>query len=219
MSYPRWLVARRLLAPAPCLHNPRIMRALRRVACAAAILVGLHHAEPARAGSGVIGVGTDVGVPDGAAATIAVRAVRPVRIAAGVAHNMISVGTRASITLLPRDGWFTPSLSLVVGKFPGGDANPLARRLAGADTMASPALQDVGYAYSSAQLGLEFGRHIATFFIAAGASRVTGGLAGLSAALTAADDGDADASVTFGSAPSATIWTISARIGLIVYIK
>lgn len=189
------------------------------LAIAAVAVLATSHASTARAGNGVIGVGTDVGVPDGAAATIAVRAVRPVRIAAGVAHNLISVGTRASITLLPRDGWFTPSLSVVMGKFPGGDANPLARRLAGPAMMSSPALQDVGYAFTSAQLGLEFGRRIATFFVAAGATRVTGDLTGLTAALTAAASGDGDASVTLASAPSATIWTISARLGLIVYMK
>ncbi|MGH9887276.1 MAG: hypothetical protein ACREBE_17240, partial [bacterium] len=45
-----------------------------------------------------IGAMADVGLPDGATASIVVRPIRSLRAHAGVSHNMISLGERVGLT-------------------------------------------------------------------------------------------------------------------------
>src|SRR5688572_24112483 len=87
---------------------------------------------------GWLGVTVDAGVPDGASAAVVVRPVSRLRLHAGATHNAISTGMRGGITLSPLRTWFSPTLSLDVGAYPEGDANPLVRTVSG-DAMFSSA--------------------------------------------------------------------------------
>lgn len=123
----------------------------------------------------LLGVGLDVGAPDGAGVAAYVRLFRFLEVHGGVAHNGVSAGLRGGVTFLPVDRWFVPTLTLEVGDHPGGDANPVARFFTGNDGLNVPQLQDVGYGYQSALLGFEFGsREHYAIFLRGGVTRVSG---------------------------------------------
>lgn len=184
--------------------------------CALALTLAPTHglASPGR-----VGVMTEVGVPDGGTAKLVVAPARALRLQAGVAHNLVSTGLSAGLTLVPLDTWATPTLSLDIGHFPEGDANPLARKLSGDGALASPLLDEVGYDYASAHLGLELGRRWVTVMLHAGASRITTRARGLEAELADRADATMPPQISFTTDPQVTIWAVSARIGLLVYLS
>jgi hypothetical protein len=163
---------------------------------------------PAHAGPGV-GVMADVGVPDGATASLAVRPLRMITVHGGISHNYVSRGFRGGIVLAPLNTWIRPTLSADYGKFAEGDANPLARMISGDETYHSDSLERVGYAYANGHLGLEMGRRF-TFYLRAGITRVDGAIRNV------ATDSD---SIEFTQDPRATITTLSARLGFAFYLK
>jgi hypothetical protein len=158
----------------------------------------------------MLGVTVDAGVPDGAAASIVIRPVSRIRLHGGMTHNAVSAGVRGGITLSALRRWFSPTLSFDYGRYGEGDANPVIQKVSGDSMFHSAMLEQIGYRYANAHVGLEFGRKRATFYLHAGASRVTGTLHNLS------QTGDG-VSVTFTEDPRVAITTVSARIGLVLY--
>lgn len=123
----------------------------------------------------MLGVGLDVGAPDGAGVSAYVRLFRFLELHGGVAHNGVTPGLRGGVTFLPWDRWFVPTLTLEVGEHPNGDANPALRFFTGNDALSVSQLQDVGYSYQSALAGFEFGsREHYMIFFRAGVTRVVG---------------------------------------------
>lgn len=165
------------------------------------------HAEP------WLGLTVDAGVPDGVATAIVVRPTSRLRLHGGITHNAISRGARAGVTLAPLRTWISPTLSLDVGAYPEGDANPLVRRATGDATFHATMLERVGYQYANAHVGIELGRERATFYIHAGVSYLSTNVRGLDGA-----SDDATTMVTFTQDPVIEAWTISARLGFILYI-
>lgn len=160
-----------------------------------------------------LGVMADVGVPDGANASIVLRPASVIRVHAGVGHNAISRGVRAGLTLRPLPFWVSPTLSVDYGRYPEGDANPLARMIAGDPELHASTLERIGYSYANAHVGLELGRRRFAFYLRAGVSRVAGNLRNLS---SISEDGAT--SITFAEDPRATVWTPSARLGLVLFL-
>lgn len=179
------------------------------VVAAALAGTGLAAADPA------IGVMADVGVPDGGTASLVYRPIAPVRLSAGVSHNLVGPGVRGGITLIPLSSWITPTLSASYGRFVERDANPTARRVSGDPMLSSPALERVGYDYADAHLGLELGRQRVTFFLHAGVTRISGQVRNLG---QLGGDEPSDVTVTFTQDPAVTVTTVSARLGLILYL-
>lgn len=175
------------------------------------------YAEPLR-----LGVSADVGVPDGGTASLSVQPLSLVRLQAGVSHNSVSPGVRAGITLLPLDTWIRPVLSLDVGHYWEGDANPMARRLSGDQTIDSPTLRRFHYDYANAQLGLELGKRWGTFYMNAGISRIVSTPHDLDQEImsdsSSSSSASTDTTVTFSEDPKVTAWTPSARLGFIFYL-
>ena len=163
-----------------------------------------------------IGAMADVGLPDGATASIVVRPIRSLRAHAGVSHNMISLGERVGLTWVPLSWWASPTLSVEYGHYAEGNANPLARAVMGDATFESKVLERVGYDYANAHLGLEFGRKWFTFYIHAGMSRITGSVHNISSETMTGNEGTT--TVTFSKDPSVKLWGPSARIGFVVYL-
>jgi hypothetical protein len=161
-----------------------------------------------------IGVMTDVGVPDGATLSLVFRPVAPLRVSVGASHNLVGPGVRAGITFAPVPWWISPTLSVSAGHFAERDANPVARMVTGDATYSSPALERFGYDYADAHVGLAFGRRRATFYIDGGVTRIVGKVRDLAADA----DGDAMASVSYTEDPAVTITTVSARVGVVVYL-
>jgi hypothetical protein len=163
-----------------------------------------------------IGAGADLGLPDGATVSIVVRPIRSIRAHAGLSHNLISLGERAGVTWVPLPWWASPTLSLEYGRYAEGNANPLVRAATGDQTFSSAVLDRVGYRYANAHLGLELGRRWFTFYLHAGVSRVTAEVHNLTAETMAQSAGTT--SVSFAKDPSVRLWSVSARIGFIVYL-
>jgi hypothetical protein len=188
---------------------------------AAVIGAGLLGASAAHASPRMpaIGVMTDVGVPDGATVSLVYRPVAPLRVSVGASHNLVGPGVRAGITLAPVPFWVSPTWSLSVGHFAERDANPVARMVTGDATYSSPALEQFGYNYAEAHVGLAFGRRRASFYLDGGVARVVGNVRNL-AALGAGSEPDEDdlTSVSYTEDPSVTVTTLSARVGLVIYI-
>jgi hypothetical protein len=163
-----------------------------------------------------IGAMVDVGVPDAATVSLVVRPIRSLRAHAGLSHNMISLGQRVGLTWAPLSWWVAPTVSVEYGHFADGNANPLARMVSGDDTFSSAVLDRVGYDYTNARLGLEFGQRWFTFYLHAGVSRITGQVHNLTAETMSQSSGTT--SVAFAKDPTVQLTTVSARLGFIVYL-
>jgi len=155
----------------------------------------------------------DAGVPDGATASIVYRPWSFLRLAAGGGTNLISPGFRTGLSLvLP--GGITGSVEY--GHYFQGDANGIWRSISGHPDAEVPALRQVGYDYANFHLGLEFGPSWLTFYFHGGMSYLTGQVKELGPTLTTAASSEGT-TVTFASDPTISVWTVSARLGFIVY--
>jgi hypothetical protein len=115
----------------------------------------------------------DAGIPEGAGLSAAFRPAKAVRLHLGATHNGLRLGGRAGITLLPKPGGSTPSLTLEVGHAFAGDVARLARRVADPSLPPLQSMESVGYSYASTHLGFEFGDPRGfMFFVRAGVSWV-----------------------------------------------
>lgn len=158
------------------------------------------------------GIMIDAGVPDGANASLVYRPWSFLRLHAGGGTNLIAPGVRGGASLVLG----ALSATAEAGHYFPGDANDLARSITGNMAIDVPSLRHVGYDYVNLSGGMEFGPSWMTFFIHGGMSRVTGTVQDLGATLTRAAEDDGTR-VTFGKDPNVTIWSVSARLGLIVY--
>lgn len=165
-----------------------------------------------------LGLSADVGVPDGGTASLSMQPLSMLRLRAGVSHNLVSPGIRAGVTLLPLDTWLRPVASLDVGHYWEGDANQMARRISGDETIDSPTLRRFHYDYANAQLGLEMGKSWGTFYLNAGISRIVSTPRDLEQELMSDGAGANDTTVTFTQDPKVTAWTPSARLGFLFYL-
>ncbi len=181
-------------------------RLFRHALVAAALLCG------GPAGAHDLGVMLDAGIPDGANASIVYRPLSFVRLHAGGGTNLVSPGFRTGVSLLL--GPFSGSAEY--GHYFDGDANGLWRSLSGHPDAEVPSLRQVGYDYANFRLGLELGPSWMTFYLHAGMSYMTGPVKELGATLTKAASSDGT-TVTLASDPTLSVWSVSARAGLIVY--
>jgi hypothetical protein len=156
------------------------------------------------------GILADAGVPDGANGAIVYRMFPSLGIHMGGGYNMVSPGIRAGITYAPFSTFVRPSISFDWGHYFEGDANPIAQKLMGDPTYSSPLLDHVGYDYMNAHAGLEFGGDNARVYFRGGMSRISGAVHGIGEA--------SEESITVTESPNVDIVTVSARIGLVVYI-
>jgi hypothetical protein len=80
-----------------------------------------------------------------------------------------------------------------------------------------PMLEKVGYSFADGYLGLQFGRKRVSFQIEAGYSRIEGKVRNLNE--MAAGDEPSSTSVSINQDPNVVVWSLSARVGLTVYVK
>jgi hypothetical protein len=164
-----------------------------------------------------VGVMADVGLPDGAGASLVVRPAKWLRLTGGGTYNLISSGLRAGASLLPF-GW-GPSLSIEGGHYFEGDANGLIRRFAGASYQSNSVLERVGYDYANAHLGLDLGLRRVTFFIHAGFSYIRATVHNVDSAIQSQMSSDSSGTtLTINKDPIIRAITPSAKLGLIVYL-
>jgi hypothetical protein len=105
-----------------------------------------------------LGVMLDVGAPDGVGVSAVVRPVRWLRINAGLTTNTLSLGVRGGISLVPLTAFITPSINLDLGHYFDANYNELVDRFGGIPLQTRAPINDVGFNYGGASLGLEFGK-------------------------------------------------------------
>jgi hypothetical protein len=163
------------------------------------------------------GLMLDGGLPDLVGASVLYRPLPWLRVNGGLATNTAGVAVRAGVGVafyFP----ITPSLNLDVGHYFPADYRPLAQRLGMStpDETVALALQDIGYDFASATVGLELGspRHF-SFFVRAGISYWSFNVGQSEAILRAAlqDEGlTADPIQLRFTSPSA-------KVGFLIYFK
>lgn len=168
-----------------------------------AALVLVTVGAPAAAADSHVGVMGDVGVPDGATASLAVRPVRALRFEGGIATDGAGPGWRAGVTLLPLPWRVSPVVGVAYGRMLVRDANPFVQEATGNAMFSSPLLSRVGYDFAVARAGLEFGQRSTVFFIHAGVTRVTGQVHGIAGVATD---------------PQVEVWAASANLGMVFYL-
>ncbi len=147
------------------------------------------------------GVSLDVGVPDGAQASLVVKPARWLGAHAGGGTNGLSPGVRAGLTVFPFRGVL--GVTGEVGRYLPGDANGVARGLTGDPTFDAAILDGVGYDWASAHVGFEAGSGSVKLIVQGGASWIDARLG---------DPDPATGEVRLRG------WVPSARIGLVVYL-
>jgi hypothetical protein len=169
-----------------------------------------------------LGIMMDIGVPDGAQGSLVLRPWKALRFSVGGGYNMISKGVRAGVSLLPFGRG--PSVSVEAGRYFDGDANAAAAKVAGPGFTGIDLLNNVGYDFANAHLGLDFGYKRATFYIHGGMSYIQARLPkeNLNSSFNphpAINGQDANGlQVSFTKDGSLKAIGPSAKIGLIVYL-
>lgn len=150
----------------------------------------------------MLGLMVDAGAPDGAFLSAVLRPLHWLRIHAGAGHNLIGLGLRGGLSLIPFRGFISPTLDLEGGHsfkgdlrspYPSGEGIP----------------ETLGYSYGNAHLGIELGSDNFRFFLRGGYSYVA----------AEADLGELDESgVRFDSPAELSLFTPSAKLGFIFYL-
>ncbi|MHB8876997.1 MAG: hypothetical protein ACYC8T_25150 [Myxococcaceae bacterium] len=158
-----------------------------------------------------VGLVADVGVPDGAGASLVVNPASWLRFQLGAIGNGAGSGVRLGAVLVPFHSALRPTLSVEAGYYLDGDARWLAGKATSPQLEA--VLSNVTYQFANAHLGLELGSRRFAFFLRVGASYVDVSVPGL-ARLFEAQPGPAVA------APSAHLRTPlpSAKLGFVLFL-
>lgn len=164
-----------------------------------------------------LGLALQTGLPDGATASVVYRPWSWLRTHLGAGYNMISPSVQGGFALIPF-GW-GPSLTLEAGHYFEGDANGLARKMAGSNFENTALLERIGYDYANGHLGLELGEETFTFFIHGGMSYIGTQVNGINAALQDATQMEMSTTeLKIGAAPKIRAFVPSMKLGLIVYV-
>jgi hypothetical protein len=105
-----------------------------------------------------LGVMLDVGAPDGVGVSAVIRPVRWLRLNAGLTTNTLSIGVRGGLSLVPLSTFVSPSINLDVGHYFDANYNDLVDRVGGIPLKTTAPIDDVGYNYGGASVGLEVGK-------------------------------------------------------------
>ncbi len=165
-----------------------------------------------------VGLMMDAGLPDGFNAALVYRPWQFLRAEAGGGYNLISPGVRAGATLIPF-GW-GPSFTAEAGRYFEGNANGLARKIAGSDFKDSALLERVGYDYANLHLGFEFGSRRMTFYLHGGMSYLRGKVHNADSVVQSQTAGllGAGSEVSVKQDPAVKVAAPSAKFGIIVYL-
>jgi hypothetical protein len=169
----------------------------------------------------LLGVTTDIGLPDGANLGLVVRPTSWIRLHAVGGTNSASLGFRGGVTAIPHWFWrIGPSVTLEAGYCRVGDVNGLLRGFFQVPSWMKDYAQQAGYAYYNAHLGVEFGRRNITGYIHVGGSYIDGTVRtprSVSVPSTTPGASTDSAHLILGQDAHVLVYTLSAKAGLIVY--
>lgn len=170
--------------------------------------------QPAQKRLPLFGIMLDAGVPDGASGSAVFRPWRWLRTEVGGSYNLVSKGVRGGLSLIPFG--MGPSATLEAGHYFDGNANGIARSLAGGGFQDNAVLERIGYDYANAHLGLDFGMRRVVFFVHGGMSYVRASIHNLNTEISSGDMGST--TVSFNKDPIVRIFTPSVKLGFVFYI-
>jgi hypothetical protein len=174
-----------------------------------------------RRGHRTLGIMLDAGVPDGVSGSLVYRPDRQLRAHVGGGHNLVSWGVRGGVTMLASPRPVSPSLTLEVGHYFPGDANPAWAMFASGEAGDVPALRSVGYRYANLRVGVELGGARVTWFVHGGLSYVTGRVRGLDETLAGGARMPAPTTpapaLAIKDDPRVSAFALSARLGCVYY--
>jgi hypothetical protein len=158
------------------------------------------------------GLQIDAGIPAGATVAFVARPWSFLRVNAGIGYDVLALGVKGGVTLVPFHWAVTPTLGLEGGHFFEGDANKFGTV---SDAALRRVLTQVGYDYLSADVGLEFGsQNRFVFYVRAGITQLYGSVKNLETALQ-----EANPTLRIrASEPSATGRLPAVRLGFILYL-
>ncbi len=105
-----------------------------------------------------VGAMLDVGAPDGVGISAVVRPIEWLRINAGLTTNTLSLGVRGGISLVPLSTFVSPSLNADFGHYFDTSYNDLIDKLGGIPLQSDIPVEDIGFNYAGASVGLEIGK-------------------------------------------------------------
>ncbi len=174
----------------------------------------------AQADPGNLGVMADIGVPDGAMASLVYRPLSMLSVHGGVGYNLIAPGVRAGVTLRPVSWMIAPTFTLEAGRYLHGDANQAATMFGiSTEQDGSPILREVGYDFANFHLGIELGSSRFSFYLHAGWSGIRGEVRNLQEQIQS-DQMSTDPNrptIEVRKDPIINLWIPSARSGLIFF--
>jgi hypothetical protein len=105
-----------------------------------------------------LGAMLDVGAPDGVGISAVVRPIEWLRINAGLTTNTLSFGVRGGISLVPLSTFISPSLNADIGHYFDTSYNDLVDKLGGIPLQSDVPVENIGFNYAGASVGLEIGK-------------------------------------------------------------
>ena len=169
----------------------------------------------------LLGVTTDVGLPDGANLGLVLRPTSWIRVNASGGTNSASLGFRGGFTAIPQWFWHVgPSVTFEAGYFRVGNVNGILSSFFQEPAWMKDYAQQAGYTYYNFHLGIEFGRRNITGFIHVGGSYIDGTVRtphSVTIAPAAGTTSTDPAQFILGQDAKVTVLTFSAKAGVIVY--
>jgi len=162
-----------------------------------------------------LGFAVQTGLPDGFTGSGVYRPFGWLRTELGLGYNLVGLGLQGGATVIPF-GW-GPSFTLEAGHYFEGNANGIARSMAGSGFANSSLLERVGYDYANAHLGFELGKGSYTFFLHAGMSYMVTHINGINEALEG-NAGSGGPSIRVGQAPTVSAFVPSVKLGFVMYV-
>lgn len=154
-----------------------------------------------------LGLMLDAGVPDGANLSLVYRPFHWLRFHAGPSYNLVSVGVRGGVSLIPFDEWISPSLVVEGGHFFPAQLSGFVEGVLGLSSDGLP--EWAQYSYANVHLGLEFGSPDFVFYL-------RGGYSFIDAYLTpSSSPGDG---VRLEGDAHVTAFAPSAKLGFVIYL-
>ncbi|HEY0706626.1 MAG TPA: hypothetical protein VGG33_07510 [Polyangia bacterium] len=166
----------------------------------------------------VVGVGADVGLPDGAMASLVLRPLTPLRLSLGVGSNSAAPGFRAGVSLLPFGAG--PSITVEGGHYLSGRPDgPLKTVFGGVGRFASY-VGKVNYTFANAHAGIDVGRKDFTIFAHAGVSYIRATLRDVVVPMEGNTRSEGSVTtLTFREDPVLRMFTPSVKLGLVFYLQ
>jgi hypothetical protein len=166
---------------------------------------------------GVFGLATDVGMPDGLNLGLVLAPAKWLRLAASAGTNSAALGYRGGLSLVPV-GW-GPSFTFEVGHCNLAEMNSVLRTFFSVSNWVKPYVQQFGYTYLNAHLGLDYPVGNFMLFLHGGYTYLMGTVRGSNPVVVGTNSDAAktpNMTVTIGQDGEVRAHTLSAKLGIVL---